>query len=288
MSDPVYDAVATASAAQVIAGYSTSFGWACRLLTPSVRPDVRSVYALVRLADEIVDRPHPRDAATLLDALEAETMTAVATGHSTNLVVHAFAITARRNTIDRTLIAPFFASMRADLSIGEHDARSLERYIHGSAEVVGLMCLRVFVTDASRTDYDDLAPGAARLGAAFQKVNFLRDLAADHEGLGRSYFPGIDARSLTSADIERLCDDIDADLAASRPAIAALPANGRAAVRAAHDLFAELNARLRATSPAELSARRVSVPTLVKARILARGAASTALHRIGALGPASD
>ncbi|MGO1199413.1 MAG: phytoene/squalene synthase family protein, partial [Dermabacteraceae bacterium] len=177
-----YDRVAQRSAGCVIAGYSTSFGWATRLLEEPVRTHVRSIYALVRIADETVDDPDPTFSAAersrLLEGLAAETARAVAGARSTNLVVQAFALTARRSGIGPALIDPFFASMRADLSVAEHDEASLAEYVHGSAEVVGLMCLRVFL-DGDDAACARLAPAASALGAAFQKVNFLRDLAED-------------------------------------------------------------------------------------------------------------
>ncbi|MFD1506049.1 phytoene/squalene synthase family protein [Georgenia yuyongxinii] len=267
-----YDAVAHASAAVVIAGYSTSFGWATRLLAEPVRTHVRDVYALVRVADEIVDEPGQWPAgqrAHVLTVLEEETYQAMRTGHSANLVVHAFALTARRYGIGHDLVEPFFASMRADLSVREHDAGSFATYVHGSAEVVGLMCLRIFVGGDDAT-HRDLAPGAAALGAAFQKINFLRDLAEDHDDRGRSYFPGVDVTRLGDADRDALLDDIDADLRAARAVIPRLPGSSRRAVRAAHDLFAALSRRLRATPAARLAQTRVRVPDPVKAAIIAR------------------
>ena len=194
-----YDRVAQRSARTVIAGYSTSFGWAVRLLEEPVRTHVRSIYALVRVADETVDDPDPLLPNTLraqmLDDLAAETARAVQRGRSTNLVVQAFAITARRHGIGPELLDPFFASMRADLAVSEHDQASLQEYVHGSAEVVGLMCLRVFVAGDDAA-YARLREPAQSLGAAFQKVNFLRDLAEDHDQLGRAYFPGLDPAEL--------------------------------------------------------------------------------------------
>ena len=273
-SDARYDAVAQASAAAVIEGYSTSFGWACRLLARPVRGHVRNIYALVRLADEIVDGPvsahDPARGRELLDELERETAHAVVEGYSTNLVVHAYALTARRFQLRPEHMTAFFASMRMDLDTSTHTTDSLATYIHGSAEVVGLACLQVFLGDAGRTDYEVLAPGAQSLGAAFQKINFLRDLAADHDALGRTYFPGIDPARLTDDQRDVLVADIRADLLAARPALHQLPANSRTAVAAAHGLFAELTQRI-ADTPAELLLRsRVRVPGPVKARILAR------------------
>jgi phytoene/squalene synthetase len=275
-----YDAVAQEASARVISGYSTSFGLACRLLHEDVRRHVRIVYALVRLADEVVDGPvasdDPDRAGELLDRLEQEVTDALRDGYSTNLVVHAFGLTARSCGIDSGLVAPFFASMRADLSVREHDALSLERYVYGLAEVVGLMCLKVFLANAGagrppsgRADgYDDLAPGARRLGAAFQKVNFLRDLTDDHRRRGRCYLPGVDPTHLTEADKHRLLDDVDADLAAAAPAVRLLPPGSRRAVAVAHALFAELAHRLRAAPADQVMAERVRVPAPVKARVV--------------------
>ncbi|RPF25647.1 phytoene/squalene synthase family protein [Georgenia muralis] len=269
----IYDDVARRSAAVVIRAYSTSFAWACRLLAEPVRTHVRNVYALVRIADEVVDDPAAATEAVhrghLLTVLEEETYQALRTGYSTNLVVHAFAGTARACGIGPELLTPFFASMRADLAVHEHDRASLDTYVYGSAEVVGLMCLRVFLTDpAVRSGYDELAPGARRLGAAFQKVNFLRDLAEDHDDLGRTYFPGLDPEHFTDTHKDALLDDIDADLAAAAAVVPLLPPSSRRAVRAAHGLFAELSRRLRTTPARRIRAERVRVPGPVKARIL--------------------
>jgi 15-cis-phytoene synthase len=269
-----YDRVADDSAALVIGSYSSSFGLASRLLGEPVRRHVRNVYALVRVADEMVDAPRPGvDAdqqAVALDTLEAETLDALRVGVSSNLVVHAFARTASDCGITPDLVQPFFASMRTDLERREHDEESLAVYVHGSAEVVGLMCLRAFL--AAEPDraprYDRLAPGACRLGAAFQKVNFLRDLGEDADVLGRRYLPGLDPAHLDEAGRDRWLDEIDADLRAAAAVVPHLPRSSRVAVCAAHDLFAELSARLRATAPHELRHRRVRVPQPVKARLV--------------------
>lgn len=282
----LYDDVAQQAAGLVIRRYSTSFGLASRLLGAGVRHHVENVYALVRVADEIVDGGAAeaglgRDAAErLLDALEAQTRRAVADGYSTDLVVHAFARSARFGGFGDELTAPFFASMRADLHETEHDRESFDRYVYGSAEVVGLMCLAVFLADDRATggpardaiELADLANGARALGAAFQKVNFLRDLHADVEVLGRSYFPDVDVASFGEDDKVRLLDDIDADLATAAAAIPRLPGNARRAVALAHGLFAELSRRLRATPAERLLVARVRVPDPVKLRIAARAA----------------
>lgn len=279
----LYDAVADDVAELVIRRYSTSFGIASRLLAGDVRAHVRNVYAMVRVADELVDAPRPdgdvAQQAALLAAMHEEVHEALRTGHGGNLVVHAFARTARHCGIGADLVDPFFASMRMDLELTRHDAASFDEYVYGSAEVVGLMCLRAFLVDESdpAARYEQLSHGARRLGAAFQKVNFLRDLAADRDELGRSYFPGVDVDAFDDVTRDRLLDDIDADLAIAAAAIDHLPASSRRAVRAAHVLFGELAARLRRTSPASIRSQRVRVPSPRKAQlialVLARGAA---------------
>jgi phytoene/squalene synthetase len=273
--DPAYDAVAEQSAAVVIRGYSTSFGLASRLLAEPVRTQVRNVYALVRIADEIVDTPDPGlDVETrdlLLRGLQDDTHQAMRSGRSSNLVVHAFASTARTVGIGSDLVDPFFESMRTDLHVTDHDQASLERYIYGSAEVVGLMCLRAFLADeGSAQTYDELAPGARALGAAFQKINFLRDLGEDYRVLGRRYFPGLVLETFSDGRRDAILDDIEADLAVAASAVPRLPASSRRAVAAAYVLFDELARRLRTTSAARIPAERVRVPGPVKARLLAR------------------
>lgn len=273
-----YDDVAEASAALVIDTYSSSFGLASRLLTGPVRSRVRNVYALVRVADEIVDAPRPDQGAHqqrhALDTLEDETLAAMEVGSSSNLVVHAFARTARRSGIDASLVTPFFASMRTDLERTDHDEESLAAYVYGSAEVVGLMCLRSFVADETLPErrYDELSEGARRLGAAFQKVNFLRDLGEDAGQLGRRYLPGLDPACVDEAARDRWLDEIDADLEAAADVVPALPRSSRLAVCAAHDLFAELSGRIRRTPAPELARRRIRVPDPVKARLVAAAA----------------
>lgn len=269
----LYDRTADAACRTVIAGYSTSFGLAARLLGPRVRQHVRNIYALVRVADEIVDGPGEEAGMTnaqaheVLDELERETLASIERGFSANLVVHAFARTARQSGIASDLISPFFASMRTDLSVHSHDAASHADYVYGSAEVVGLMCLRVFIGVGHTpppAPAAHLVDGARRLGAAFQDVNFLRDQDHDAGALGRDYL-GIDTRNDRTAVLDR----IDGDLAAAAEVIAQLPPDCRRAVTAAHDLFAELSTRLRRDD----TEGRVRVPDPVKAVLAARAMA---------------
>lgn len=267
----LYDEAACRAACSIIDAYSTSFSLATRLLGPRARHHVRHVYALVRIADEIVDGPADEAGVTLeerrriLDALEQETTDAVARGFSANLVVHAYARTARECGIGDDLTAPFFQAMRTDLTTSQHDADSHDAYVHGSAEVVGLMCLAVFVnagTTAPARPAPHLTAGAQSLGRAFQDVNFLRDLADDSERLGRDYLAIGDG-----ADRATVLDRIDADLARAAAVIPELPADCRRAVTVAHDLFATLGRQLRESGP---GAGRVSVPASRKAALAAR------------------
>ncbi|KQM83754.1 squalene/phytoene synthase family protein [Agromyces sp. Leaf222] len=291
-----YDDAAAASAATVISRYSTSFGAAARLLDAPSRRGIRSIYALVRVADELVDGTAAAaglgadEILTALDALEAETELAIRRGFSTNLVVHAFATTATAVGIDVGLTRPFFASMRRDLDPSPIRADEVGPYIHGSAEVVGLMCLAVFlaVEASGRARPDDqgvaagptaqadlerrrrLELGATHLGAAFQKINFLRDLETDWRTLGRNYFPWCDPEAFTEADKVRILDDIDRDLDLAGRSIPELPRRARGAVLSAHGLFAGLAARCRATPAERLMTTRIRVPDATKLAIVAR------------------
>ncbi|GAA2263912.1 squalene/phytoene synthase family protein [Glycomyces scopariae] len=267
----LYHRTARRAAAEVIAGYSTSFGLACRILGPRVRDHVRDVYALVRVADEIVDGPAAEaglDAAATryaLDDLERHTLLAIDEGFSANLVVHAFALTARECGIGADLVRPFFASMRSDLDVTDHDERSRTQYVYGSAEVVGLMCLQVFV-NAERPGTDPADPlireGARRLGSAFQEINFLRDADHDRTSLGRDYLGVGDSAEAKASVLDR----IDRDLLAAKACIPLLPKDCRRAVATAHGLFAALSRRLRE----EDTGSRVRISNWRKAVIAAR------------------
>lgn len=281
-----YDRVAAKSARLVLREYSTSFGAASRLLARGMRPHIANIYGLVRLGDEIVDGPAESagldlDArARLLDALEGEVEAALDRGYSANLLVHAFALSAGRYGIDTRLTRPFFASMRADLTLTHCTPAEFERYVYGSAEVVGLMCLRVFV-GGRQVAPDRLARlelGARRLGAAFQKINFLRDLGEDVRLLGRSYFPSVRDGRLDERGKREIIASIRDDLACARGTLRELPRGARTAVRAALVLFEELADRIEGTPARLVIARRIRVPDLVKARIVT----AAVLHEAGA------
>jgi phytoene synthase len=283
---------------QLLAAYSSSFTLASRLFAPRTRQHVAAIYALVRVADEIVDgtfAPPPTGTATpadnqdrdaerrnaeqltaLLSGYRDEVYAAIGRGFSTDPVVHSFVATANEYGIGAELIDPFFASMNMDITRTEYTREQLAEYIHGSAEVIGEMCMRVFAGGALAGDAE-AAASARSLGAGFQKVNFLRDIREDTTELGRNYFPGRDPGALTAADIAELCDEMDADFAHAREGIARIPGRDRAAVLAAHDLFAELSRRLRAAGPERIAAGRVSIPNRQKAIIVARAVRTSAV-----------
>jgi phytoene/squalene synthetase len=266
----LYDATAARTSAGVLAAYSTSFGLGTRLLGRRAQQDIRAVYALVRLADEVVDTYRGDDAGAELDELEEQTVRALRTGYSTNLIVHAFARTARRVGITAAETAPFFASMRADLTVHEHDRASFDAYVYGSAEVVGLMCVRAFLNDDRRPGEPVREPdetqvaGARALGAAFQKINFLRDLGADTEELGRTYFPGTTPGHLDQRQLDAILAEISTDVAVARAAVPTLPTRARYAVGATLGLYQRLLDDIAARPPASLLAARVRLPTPVK------------------------
>lgn len=277
----LYHRTAARSAKRVMEGYSTSFRLASRLCAPPVRTDLANVYALVRVADEIVDgcaadagldASQCRD---VLDRLEDEVEGAIRSGYSANIVVHSFAVTAREAGIDESLTRPFFASMRRDLAplafAGEDE---LDEYVHGSAEVVGLMCLASFRRGLPPDTERDARweRGAVALGSAFQRVNFLRDLGDDAEVLGRRYFPGVDPARLTEEQKHRILDRIDDELDLADAVIGELPSSSRRAVAAAHLLYSELSSRLRRAPADMLVSRRVRVSDARKAWLVARAA----------------
>lgn len=272
----LYDQTAQAAAELLTKRYSTSFSLSARLFPPVIRCHIYNIYGLVRIADEIVDTYTGNDRQKHLDDLEQEVSRAISTGYSSNLIVHAFQITARSRVIDRPLIEPFFASMRMDCQPVRYNKALYRRYVYGSAEVVGLMCLKTFVEDAV---YDELQLGASRLGAAFQKVNFLRDMAEDYQLRQRYYFPQGSFDSFDDAVKAAIIADIRDDFQAAEAAIYRLPDSARPAVLTAYDYFTLLLAKLEATPAEDIKHRRVRIPDSTKVWLLARRMASQQLRK---------
>lgn len=276
--ETLYTSVSRRASAVVIAEYSTSFGLACRLLAEPVRTHVENIYAYVRVADEIVDGAGAQAGLAvpalekLLDEFEQQTYECLSLDFSTNPIIHSFVKTANTVGFGEELIRPFISSMRADLTETVHTPESFKSYVYGSAEVIGLMCLQAFLLNEERTELqkNQMKHGAQALGAAFQKINFLRDLADDFDSLGRSYFPGITVEQFSEAEKVELLADIDRDLEVSARALSLLPKSSRRAVVLAQTLFTELSARIAKTPAAKLRHTRVSVPSAVKARLAAQ------------------
>lgn len=243
--------------------YSTSFGKSSQLFSPEIRRHIFAIYGLVRIADEIVDTYQGTNSTQLLDSLEDTVYEAIKTGYDVNPIVHAFADTFRKFTIDTSLIKAFFESMRTDLTKTSYTQSQYDTYIYGSAEVIGLMCLKVFV-DGDQAEYEHLKPGAQLLGAVYQKVNFLRDIASDYNERGRVYFPGIDFASFSQADKQAIERDIAADFQAARGAIAQLPKSARKAVRLSFEYYSELLKSIEKASVETLKTNRISVPNTKK------------------------
>lgn len=266
------------AARQVIGEYSTSFSLATNLLSSSVRTDIRNFYAVVRIADEIVDGTAATggaDAASLLDDYERQILAAPQSRFHVDPIVHAYAMTARRCHFPDEHVRAFFRSMRRDLDRTRLTETELDEYIYGSAEVIGLLCLNIFLVDedVAAADRTRMEAGARALGAAFQKINFLRDIHEDYEDLGRVYFPGVDYSSFSDKDKDLLVADIRADLAAARQTIGLLPMQARVGVLVAADLFDQLTDQIEETPATELASRRISVAQPKKLAIAARALA---------------
>ncbi|WP_082096018.1 phytoene/squalene synthase family protein [Demequina flava] len=283
----LYDEACQAAAAQVIRKYSSSFGLGARLLTPAMRTHIASIYAMVRVADEIVDTYQGADAGEVLAGFEAQVARALDGKFCSDVIAHAFGVTAAAVGIGHDLVDPFFESMRMDLTETEHDQASFDRYVYGSAEVIGEMCLAVFLADGDgdgdgngpASPPEDVRAGARALGSAYQKINFLRDLGADLASRGRVYFPGLSLDTLTDADIATLTQGCRADLTLAKATLPALPPRAHASVASTLAIYEELLDRIEATQASALTSTRVSVPRRVKVSITARTLAAVRKER---------
>lgn len=243
--------------------YSTSFSSSTSLFQKDTARHIYAIYGLVRIADEIVDTYKGDGAESLLDDLERDVTAALKRHYSTNPIVHAYVTTALEFDIDPALLEAFFASMRLDLSPQTYTKKLYQTYIYGSAEVVGLMCLTVFV-GGDKTLYKKLSGGARALGAAYQKVNFLRDLASDHADLDRLYFPGHTYDSFDEAAKQTIIADIEKDITLARTVIPQLPADAKRAVSLSLAYYHTLLRKLQRTRIEQIKSRRVRVSNTYK------------------------
>lgn len=257
--------------------YSTSFSSSIRLLHKDLRTPVFNIYGFVRFADEIVDTFHDFDKGTLLAEFKAETFKAIDQKISLNPILHSFQLTVNEFKIDRQLIDAFLHSMEMDLGKKQYDKSGYEEYIYGSAEVVGLMCLYVFC-NGDQSSYEHLKPYACSLGSAFQKVNFLRDLKADFEGLDRMYFPGCDFTNFTQADKLKIEEDIQRDFDHAYEGILQLPLKARFGVYVAYKYYLSLFKKIKKLQPQKILDTRVRIPDHGKMFILAKAGIRSQLN----------
>jgi phytoene/squalene synthetase len=247
--------------------YSTSFGLGIRLIKPSYRWAIYAIYGLVRFADEIVDTFHESDKQKLLSQFKLETYNAIRDGISLNPVIHSFQLAANKYQIGEELIEPFFQSMEMDLYRSEYNENSYQEYIYGSAEVVGLMCLKVFL-DGNEEKYSLLKPAAQSLGSAFQKVNFLRDMKSDLEDRGRVYFPNVDFSGFEETIKRELIEDIQKDFNLAYKGIIQLPTSCRLGVYTAYIYYLKLLEKIERTPANVLINRRIRIANSQKVALL--------------------
>lgn len=259
--------------------YSTSFSSAIQLLHKDLREHVYNIYGFVRFADEIVDTFHDHDREVLLRQFRNETWLALERGLSLNPILHSFQLTVNKFGIDEELVSAFFSSMEMDLYPQQYDERKYREYIYGSAEVVGLMCLCVFCEN-DKSLYHKLKPYARSLGAAFQKVNFLRDVKSDVEVLNRTYFPGVDFSNFTHRSKQEVEEDIMKDFRHAYEGILLLPWKARFGVYVAYKYYLSLFRKIRKLHPARIMEERVRIPNYAKAMILVRAGVKNQLKMI--------
>ena len=265
----VFHEVCQACSRNTTERYSTSFSSAIRLLHQDLRQPIYNIYGLVRFADEIVDTFHEYDKATLIKDFRKQTFEAIERGISINPVLHSFQLTVNQYDIDHKLIHAFFDSMEMDLERTQYNHKSYNDYIYGSAEVVGLMCLYVFL-EGDKDQYEKLKLSARSLGAAFQKVNFLRDVQADYNQLDRTYFPGLDFSGFTERQKREIEEHIQKDFNDAYKGIMHLPAKARFGVYVAYKYYFSLFRKIKRLQPTTILHERVRIPDYHKIMIMLR------------------
>jgi phytoene/squalene synthetase len=276
----IFDKVSFECSRNVTKSYSTSFSTAVKMLAPSIRQDIYNVYGFVRFADEIVDSFHDYDKESLFTLFENDLALALKNKISLNPVLNSFQHTVTKYDIPMDLIDAFMKSMKLDLTKTEYKTtEEYQEYIFGSADVVGLMCLKVFV-NGDHTKYNELKDSAMRLGSAFQKVNFLRDLKADYEVLSRTYFPNTDLNQLDEISKLKIIEEIEADFKAGYQGIVDLPMEAKFGVYTAYTYYKKLLSKLKKTPSAEIKNTRIRVPNYQKYGLFAKSYLSYKLNII--------
>lgn len=254
----IYDNVSASCSKITTKAYSTSFSIGIKFLSPTLRKPIYGIYGFVRLADEIVDSFHDFDKKYLMSKFRADTVEAIEQRISLNPILNSFQEVVWKYNIEWSLIDTFLKSMEMDIVQQEHDSESYSTYILGSAEVVGLMCLRVF-TEGNSELYDKLLPYAMKLGSAFQKVNFLRDIKDDYQILGRNYFPGVNFESFSIKDKEDIQKDIESEFAEALIGIRQLPKKSRRGVYLAYYYYKKLFNRIKETPVERVMNERIRI-----------------------------
>lgn len=275
----IFDGVSMACSIKTTAAYSTSFSLGIRFLKPRFRNPIYAIYGFVRFADEIVDSFHDFDKATLLKEFKADTYKAIDQGISLNPILNSFQWAVNKYNIDRENIETFLKSMEMDLNHNEYNRDTYEEYILGSAEVVGLMCLRVF-TEGNNDLYMKLSPYAKRLGAAFQKINFLRDLKADSQTLGRLYFPNLDISAFDADMKKSIEDEIAADFNEAYKGILELPKDTRLGVYVAYVYYLQLFNKIKKLPSERILEERIRIPNNSKITLLVQSYFKHSLNMI--------
>jgi phytoene synthase len=263
----LFDRLSQASSKMATRLYSTSFSMGTRMLGRKYRDPIYGIYGFVRLADEIVDTFHEFDKPKLLEKFKRDTYEALDEKISLNPILNSFQHVVNEYKIDRKLIDTFLRSMEMDLGLAEYTRDRFEEYVLGSAEVVGLMCLKVFC-DGNEKKYRSLKPCAMRLGAAYQKINFLRDLKADFQGMNRSYFPGVDLQSFSEEDKKSIEAEIEADFKAGLGGIRLLPRDVLFGVYLSYAYFYALFRKIREIPAEAVMKQRIRIPDAAKYRLL--------------------
>ncbi|MBO0952455.1 phytoene/squalene synthase family protein [Fibrella forsythiae] len=249
--------------------YSTSFTLGIKTLDKKYHLPIYAIYGFVRYADEIVDTFHDYDKQALLDRFRADTYLAIEEGISLNPVLHSFQLIVRQYNIERDLIDAFLRSMEMDLHQHDYDAAGYSQYIYGSAEVVGLMCLRVFC-EGDCKEFDRLREPARKLGSAFQKVNFLRDIKSDYQERGRTYFPGVDFTDFSRDAKQLIEEDIQRDFDDAYQGILNLPKGARMGVHLAYIYYLKLFCKIKDMPASRIQEERIRVPDPQKLVLLAK------------------
>lgn len=268
MSKDLFDKVSLRCSKLTTRAYSTSFSLGIRCLKKEMRGPIYSIYGFVRFADEIVDTLHDYDKNLLLKRFKEATHQAIDEKISLNPILNSYQKTVNEFKFEKELTDQFLKSMEMDLALTSYDQKGIEEYILGSAEVVGLMCLRVFCK-GNEQQYQDLKPSAMKLGSAFQKINFLRDLNADFNGMGRSYFPGVDLTNFNEATKSQIEEDIARDFHAGYEGIKQLPRSARFGVYVAYLYYMALFEKIKNTPSHIILTNRIRVRNRRKLTILA-------------------